>query len=147
MNKIKNISNSAININLPNVRFRTELRPKQERALPDDVMMEFNYDPGCINMVKWGFIQTIYDDNAESIGLEKIVAETTTAATVDVKDLLTNKTPKELAEVLKTASPALKDEIVNTAVELSIADPGRCNLIEKYTNVNILNVMAMGRQE
>ena len=43
MNKIKNVSNSAITINLPNVRYRTELRPKQERPLPDDVFMEFNY--------------------------------------------------------------------------------------------------------
>lgn len=147
MNKIKNISNSAININLPNVRFRTELRPKQERALPDDVMMEFNYDPGCINMVKWGFIQPIYDEKAEAEGIEEIKVETTTAATINVEELLTKKTPKELSEVLKTASPALKDEIVAAAVKLSIADTGRCNLIEKYTNVNILNVMAMDRQE
>ena len=40
MNKIKNVSNSAITINLPNVRYRTELRPKQERPLPDDVFMD-----------------------------------------------------------------------------------------------------------
>ena len=47
MNKIKNVSNSAITINLPNVRYRTELRPKQERPLPDDVFMEFKIRPKC----------------------------------------------------------------------------------------------------
>ena len=66
---------------------------------------------------------------------------------IDVKDLLTNKSVKELSEALKDASPALKDEIVAKAVELSIADQGRCNIIKKYTNVDILNVMAMARQE
>ena len=145
MNKIKNVSNSAITINLPNVRYRTELRPKQERPLPDDVFMEFNYDPGCINMVKWGFLSVAYD-KAEEI-FDPIIVEAKTGADVDVKELLTKKTVKELADTLKTASPALKDEIVAVAVELSIADPGRCNIIEKYTNVDVLNVMAMARKE
>lgn len=144
MNKIKNTSNSAITIALPNVRFRTELRPKQERPMPDDVMTEFNYDPGCVNMVKWGFIKVMYDENTQ---LDRIETEAKTSADVDVAELLTKKTPKELAEVLKEASPALKDEIVASAVSLAIADPGRCNIIEKYTGVDVLNVMAMARKE
>ena len=143
MNKIKNVCNSKILINLPNVRFRTELQPKQERPLPDDVFYEFLYDPGCANMVKWGFLGVIYDDNA----MDKIKVETKTGMDVDVTDLLTNKPVKELTEVLKEASPALKDEIVAKAIELSIADQGRCNIIKKYTNTDILNVMAMTRQE
>lgn len=144
MNKIKNISNSAININLPNVRFRTELRPKQERIMPEDVFTEFNYDPGCQNLVKWGFVQVVYDDNST---LDKIEVETTTAAKINVEDLLKNKTVKELSDVLKKASPALKDEIVDTATKLSIVDEGRCNIIKAYTGVNILNVLAMARKE
>ena len=146
MNKIKNVSNSAITVNLPNVRFRTELRPKQERQLPEDVFVEFVYDHGCENMVKWGFIDIIYDE-VNDAGVEHIDVETKTGAEVDVKELLTNKTVKELAEVLKNASPALQDEIVAVAVELSVADPGRCNIIKKYTNVDVLNVMAMARKE
>lgn len=145
MNKIKNVSNSEITINLPNVRYRTMIRPKQERPMPDDVFMEFNYDPGCINMVKWGFLAVIYDHNIDAA--ERIEVETKTGADVDVKALLTEKTVKELSETLKNASPALKDEIVAVAVELSIADPGRCNIIKKYTDIDILNVMAMARKE
>lgn len=144
MNKIKNISNSKMLINLPNVRFRTELQPKQERELPDDVFMEFNYDPGCINMVKWGFLK-VNTDKEENVDIT--VAKGTTAATIDVEELLTKKTVKELSDVLKVASPALRDEIVETAVKLSIADQGRCNIIEKYTNVDVLNVLAMARKE
>lgn len=144
MNKIKNISNSAININLPNVRFRTELRPKQERIMPEDVFTEFNYDPGCQNLVKWGFVQVVYEDNST---LDRIEVQTTTAAKINVEDLLQNKTVKELSDVLKKASPALKDEIVDTATKLSIVDEGRCNIIKAYTGVNILNVLAMARKE
>lgn len=143
MNKVKNVCNSKVLINLPNVRFRTELQPKQERPLPDEVFYEFLYDPGCINMVKWGFLGVIYDNNVE----DKIEVESKTGLDIDVKDLLTNKPVKELTEVLKEASPALKDEIVSKAIELSIADQGRCNIIKKYTNIDILNVMAMTRQE
>lgn len=144
MNKIKNISNSVININLPNVRFRTELRPKQERIMSENDFIEFNYDPGCQNLVKWGFVQIVYDDNST---LDKIEVETTTAAKINVEDLLKNKTVKELSDVLKKASPALKDEIVDTATKLSIVDEGRCNIIKAYTGVNILNVLAMARKE
>lgn len=143
MNKVKNICNSKVLINLPNVRFRTELQPKQERPLPDEVFYEFLYDPGCINMVKWGFLGVIYDNNVE----DKIEVESKTGLDIDVKDLLTNKPVKELTEVLKEASPALKDEIASKAIELSIADQGRCNIIKKYTNIDILNAMAMTRQE
>ena len=146
MNKIKNVSNSSITVNLPNVRFRTELRPKQERQLPEDVFVEFIYDHGCENMVKWGFISVIYDETNDA-GVEHIEVETKTGAEINVKELLTDKTVKELADALKNASPALQDEIVATAVELSVADPGRCNIIKKYTNVDILNVMAMARKE
>lgn len=145
MNKIKNVSNSEITINLPNVRYRTMIRPKQERPMPDDVFMEFNYDPGCVNMVKWGFLSVIYDHNIDAA--ERIEVDTKTGADVDVKALLTEKTVKELSDTLKNASPALKDEIVAVAVELSIADQGRCNIIKKYTDIDILNVMAMARKE
>ena len=145
MNKIKNVSNSEITINLPNVRYRTMIRPKQERPMPDDVFMELNYDPGCTNLVKWGYLSVIYDEQIPKEDRIEVAADT--GADVDVKDLLTNKTIKELAEVLKNASPALKDEIVAVAVELSIVDQGRCNIIKNYTDIDVLNVLAMARKE
>lgn len=146
MNKVKNICDSVVNINLPNVRFRTDIRPKQERAMPEEVFTEFLYDPGCMNMVRWGFLEVIYDKNTDSY-YEKIEVPQQTAATVNVRELLLEKTVKELSEVLKNASPALKDEIVAVAIAESIVDQGRCNIIKKYTDVDVLNTLAMARQE
>lgn len=146
MNKVKNICDSVVNINLPNVRFRTDIRPKQERAMPEEVFTEFLYDPGCMNMVRWGFLEVIYDKSADSY-YEKIEVPQQTAATVNVRELLLEKTVKELSEVLKNASPALKDEIVAVAIAESIVDQGRCNIIKKYTDVDVLNTLAMARQE
>lgn len=146
MNKVKNICDSVVNINLPNVRFRTDIRPKQERAMPEEVFTEFLYDPGCMNMVRWGFLEVIYDKSADSY-YDKIEVSQQTAATVNVRELLLEKTVKELSEVLKNASPALKDEIVAVAIAESIVDQGRCNIIKKYTDVDVLNTLAMARQE
>lgn len=146
MNKVKNICDSVVNINLPNVRFRTDIRPKQERAMPEEVFTEFLYDPGCMNMVRWGFLEVIYDKSADSY-YDKIEVPQQTAATVNVRELLLEKTVKELSEVLKNASPALKDEIVAVAIAESIVDQGRCNIIKKYTDVDVLNTLAMARQE
>lgn len=139
--RIKNLSSAKIVINLPGARYLRELMPKQEVRISDDALDEFNYDQGCINFVREGYISVVSDDENNIV----VKPEGLTAATIDVKHLLTDGTISELSETLKTATESLKDEIVDTAIKLSIADEPHCNIIKHFTGVDILKAISLQR--
>lgn len=143
--KIQNLSSFKIGINLPNVRFRRDINPKQTTVLPDDVFEDFNYDPGCIAFVRDGFLKVITDD--EEIKEQLTRPEAMTSDEVDVAKILTEAPVADLIKVIKNASPALKDLIIAEAVRLNITDEGRCNVIKKFLNVDVLTAIAMDRKE
>lgn len=141
--KVKNLSTFVIGINLPNVRFRRDLQPKQETALPEDVFEEFNYDSGCQAFIRDGFLQVITED-AETAAEVSVKPVAATAAEVDVKKLLSEGSAMELIKVLKgDVSPALKDEFIQTARELKITDLGKCNVLKKYLGFDCLEAVRM----
>lgn len=142
--KVKNLSTFVIGINLPNVRFRRDLMPKQETALPEDVFEEFNYDPGCQAFIKDGFLQVITED-AELKAQISVKPTAKTSADVNVKYLLTEAPVKDLITVLKSKdlSPALKDEFIETARELKITDLGRSNALKQYLGFDCLEAVRM----
>lgn len=141
--KVKNISTFVIGINLPNVRFRRDLQPKQETTLPEDVFEEFNYDSGCQAFIRDGFLQVI-TDSVETAAEVSVQPTATTAAEIDVKKLLTTGTVFELTKVLKgDLSPALKDEFIQVAREEKITDLGKCNVLKKYLGFDCLEAVRM----
>lgn len=143
--KIQNLSTYKIGINLPNVRFRRDINPKQTTVLPEDVFEDFNYDPGCIAFVRDGFLKIITED--EEILEQVTKPEQMTADVVDVPTLLTISPVSELIKVIKDATPALKDTIITEAVRLNVTDEGRCNVIKKFLGVDVLDAIAMARKE
>lgn len=142
--KVKNLSTFTITINLPNVRFRRDLAPKQTMVLPEDVFDEFNYDPGCQNFIKGGFVQVITDD-VELKSQLSVQPEKKTAADVNVKYLLTEAPVKDLITVVKDKelSPALKEEFIETARELKITDLARCNVLKQYLGFDCFKAVSM----
>ena len=139
--KIKNVSNFAISIILNNVRYRRDLNPGQETSLPEDVVEEFNFDPGCHSYVKSGYIKVITEDQE----IKDVFGDTPKDVDVDIADLLTNKSVNELAIALKNGSPAFKEKVVSEAIRLSITDAARCSLIKHNCNVDVLNAITLQR--
>lgn len=139
--KIKNTSNYRISIILDNVRYRRDLNPGAETAIPDDAFEEFNYDNGCRNYVRNGFIKVITEDE----GIKEAIPEMPKDVDIDAEILLTKKTVQELALVLKDASPAMKEKIIAAAIKHSIADPGRVALIKTHCGVDVLNALNLQR--
>lgn len=139
--KIKNVSNFAISIILNNVRYRRDLNPGQETSLPEDVVEEFNFDPGCHSYVKSGYIKVITEDQE----IKDVFGDTPKDVDIDIADLLTNKSVNELAIALKNGSPAFKEKVVSEAIRLSITDAARCSLIKHNCNVDILNAITLQR--
>lgn len=139
--KIKNTSNYRISIILDNVRYRRDLNPGAETSMPEDAFEEFNYDNGCRNYVRSGFIKVITDDEE----IKESLPEAPKDIDLDAEMLVTKKTVQELALVLKEASPAMKDKIITAAIKNSVADPARVALIKTHCGVDVLNAMSLQR--
>ena len=142
---IKNISKFEISINLPNVRFRRTLKPKQGFLATEEVLDDFTFDPGCRTLVKNGYL-TVISENEEAIA-QIDMPEKKTAEEVDIAELLTEKTHKELKAVLDDATDALKDAIAKTAIEMNIGDPARSQIIKMYCGVDVLQALALQNKE
>lgn len=141
---VKNVSSFAIELNLRQVRYVRDLEPGQKVGLMEDVFEEFSCDPGCKSLLRDGFLKVITEDEEVKQQIAEI-APSKTAEEVNVRDLLTNQSAQKLGIALKEASPALKEQIVEMAMSLSIADSARVNLIKHYCNVDILQALALQR--
>ena len=141
---VKNVSSFVIELNLRQVRYVRDLEPGQKVGLAEDVFEEFSCDPGCKSLLRDGFLKVITEDEEVQQQIAEI-APSKTAEEVNVRDLLINQSAQKLGITLKEASPALKEQIVEMAMSLSIADPARVNLIKHYCNVDILQALALQR--
>lgn len=139
--KVKNTSSYRISIILDNVRYRRDLNPGQEAILPEDAFEEFNFDNGCRNYVRNGFLKIITDDEV----IKESVVQAPEDVDIDVEELLTKKTVQELNQVLKTASPAMKEKVVAAAIKLSVMDGPRVALIKAICHVDVLNALNLQR--
>ena len=141
---VKNVSSFIIELNLRQVRYVRDLEPGQKVGLAEDVFEEFSCDPGCKSLLRDGFLKVITEDEEVQQQIAEIAPSKTTEE-VNVRDLLVNQSAQKLGIALKEASPALKEQIVEMAMSLSIADPARVNLIKHYCNVDILQALALQR--
>ena len=126
---VKNVSSFNIELNLRQVRYVRDLEPGQRVSLAEDVYEEFSCDPGCKSLMKDGFLKVVSDDEEE----------------IDVDKLLTEQSAQALAKVLMSATPALKQKIVDRAMFLSIADATRVSLIKHHCGVDVLHALALQR--
>lgn len=139
--KIKNTSSYRISIILDNVRYRRDLNPGAEAVMSDEVFEEFNYDNGCRNYVRNGFIKVITDDEV----IKESIPEMPKDVDFDAEELVTKKTVQELARVLKEASPAMKEKIVAAAIKHSVMDQAHVALIKSHCGVDVLQALSLQR--
>ena len=138
--KIKNTSSYRISIILDNVRYRRDLNPGQETAIPEDAFEEFNYDNGCRNYVRNGFLKVITED-AE---IKESIPEMPTDVDLNAEEIVQG-TVQELAKVLKDASPSMKEKIVAAAIKHSTMDAARVALIKTHCGVDVLQALNFQR--
>ena len=139
--KVKNTSSYRISIILNNVRFRRDLNPGQETVLPEDAFEEFNFDNGCRNYVRNGYLKVITEDEV----IKESIPEMPKDVDIDAEELVTKKTVQELAKVLKEASPAMKDKIIAAAIKHSTMDAARVALIKTHCGVDVLQALNLQR--
>lgn len=142
---VKNVSSFGIELNLRQVRYVRDLEPGQRVSLAEDVYEEFSCDPGCKSLLKDGFLRVVSDDEEVKQQIAEITNSKSEEEEIDVDKLLTEQSPQALAKVLMNASPALKQQIVDRAMFLSIADSTRVSLIKHHCNVDVLHALALQR--
>ena len=139
--QIKNTSGYRISIILDNVRYRRDLNPGQETVIPEDVFEEFNFDNGCRNYMRNGFLKVITDD----VEIKEQLPEIPEDVDMDADDVVTNKSIAEFTAILKNASPAMKEKIVAAAIKNSTMDAPKVALIKNYCNVDVLQALNLQR--
>lgn len=139
--KIKNTSGYRISIILDNVRYRRDLNPGQETVIPEDVFEEFNFDNGCRNYMRNGFLKVITED----VEIKEQLPEIPEDVDMDADDVVTNKSIAEFTAILKNASPAMKEKIVAAAIKNSTMDAPKVALIKNYCNVDVLQALNLQR--
>ena len=138
--KIKNTSSYRIISILDNVRYRRDLGPGQETVIPEDAFEEFNYDNGCRNYVRNGFLKVITEDAEIKESIPEMPAD------VDLNaEEVVQGTVQELAKVLKNASPSMKEKIVAAAIKHSTMDAARVALIKTHCGVDVLQALNFQR--
>ena len=137
---VKNVSSFNIELNLRQVRYVRDLEPGQRVSLAEDVYEEFSCDPGCKSLMKDGFLKVVSEQQIAEITNSKNDEEE-----IDVDKLLTEQSAQALAKVLMSATPALKQKIVDRAMFLSIADATRVSLIKHHCGVDVLKDLALQR--
>ena len=139
--KIKNVSGYRVSIILDNVRYRRDLNPGQETIIPEDAFEEFNYDNGCRNMVRSGFLKVITEDEA----IKEAIPEMPKDVDLDADEIVTKHSVQELAKILKEASPSMKEKIVAAAIKHSVMDAARVALIKTHCGVDVLQALNLQR--
>ena len=142
---VKNVSSFNIELNLRQVRYVRDLEPGQRVSLAEDVYEEFSCDPGCKSRMKDGFLKVVSDDEEVKQQIAEITNSKNDEEEIDVDKLLTEQSAQALAKVLMSATPALKQKIVDRAMFLSIADATRVSLIKHHCGVDVLHALALQR--
>lgn len=142
---VKNVSSFNIELNLRQVRYVRDLEPGQPVSLAEDVYEEFSCDPGCKSLMKDGFLKVISDDEEVKQQIAEITNSKNDEEEINVDKLLTEQSAQALAKVLMSATPALKQKIVDRAMFLSIADATRVSLIKHHCGVDVLHALALQR--
>ena len=138
---IKNISTTTVCIIGEN-KFRRELVPGREIAIPRAVYDELMYDSGFNNLLAAHFIRVtgVAEDEAPVLQSERIYdAE-------KIAEILKTKNYTELASLLPTATIAEKDSLVELAIKNDIVDNGVNTLIKKYCGVDVISAINQKHQ-
>jgi hypothetical protein len=133
---IKNISNATVSLFVPELKMNRELLPG--RSLPID---KETYDELTLNVGFNGLTRSHYiaidgldaNDRVEEIG--KVYTKD------DIEKMLNTNDVTAFARFIPNAAPAEKETVVDLAVEKRIMTPAIVQLIKKYCDRDIIELI------
>lgn len=144
---VKNISSATVCLSVPELRFSRSLIPGRTIMLTNEEFEELSYDPGMQNLMRAGFIKVTSDEKDAKERIENIVEDVATPLDVEaLKKVILDRDVTQFAQLMPTATPAMKDTVVKLAVENNITDPGFTALIKKYCGVDVIQAIALAHQ-
>lgn len=153
---IKNTSGFSILLSYPNAKARFDLTPNRQVSISEAVFEEMKYDAGTEDLLRYGVIQFITEDGQKKT-LEELLNPTPNTENVseiedktdgkivlskeEVIKLLQEGTIAQFTKTVKNASAATLETIGQMAIELSVADGARTELIKKYCGIDVLQAL------
>jgi hypothetical protein len=139
MIKVKNIGSSMVTLIAPDYKFRRKLAPGREIPVQEEVYDELTFDIGFQTLVKNGSIR-VSGVNAEE--KEVIEVENNILSREELVKIFEDNNVTKFAQIIPTASDAMKESIVNIAIEKRIAAAAFTSLINKYCGVDIIKALS-----
>lgn len=140
MIKIKNISSATVTIVSKDLNAHRSLNPGREIPVEQSFYDELCFDPGFQTLVKSGFLKVTGVDETTSEVIE--VNENQIYSREEIKKILEAEDITTFASIIKNASSATKESIVDLAIEMRLTKPAFSTLIKKYCGVDLINAIA-----
>lgn len=151
-NKVAVIStmNAEVGIILPDLRLNKTWPKKGSKIYIDkDVLEEALYDPGTQYLFDEGILYIEDLEVKKELGLEPEDAATPENIIVlnnnQMLRYLKTGTMAELEDILKKLSHEQKLNMANFAIEQKAGDRDKCDMIFKYTGINVNKAIELGR--
>ena len=146
--KVKNLTNGRVGIKSNDLRFsRTWEKKGAVKAIPFETLQQLLYEDGVEYMFKQGILGIDELRDKIDLGLEEEGEEPRIIVLTDAqkKRYLTLAPVQELRELLKKLPREQIFQLVDYAIEHEISDLNRCDLLKKYTDIDIISAIKLNR--
>ena len=139
---IKNISNATVSLYVPDVRLNRDLIPGRSINIDKEMYDDLTFDPGFNALLRSHYIAIEgVEDNDKVDLLENVFSKD------DIEKMLDTLDITAFAKFIPTAAPAEKETVVDLAVDKGITHPAIIQLIKKYCDRDVIELINMKHQE
>lgn len=139
---ITNISNATVSLYVPEIRLNRDLIPGRVINIDREMYDDLTLDPGFNSLLRAHYIAVSgigEDDQVDII--------TNVYSKNDIEKMLDTLDITAFAKFIPTAAPAEKETVVDLAVEKRIMHPAIIQLIKKYCDRDVIELINMRHQD
>lgn len=139
---ITNISNATVSLYVPEIRLNRDLIPGRVINIDREMYDDLTLDPGFNSLLRAHYIAVggIGEDDQVDI-ITNVYSKN------DIEKMLDTLDITAFAKFIPTAAPAEKETVVDLAVEKRIMHPAIIQLIKKYCDRDVIELINMRHQD
>lgn len=139
---IKNISNATVSLYVPEIRLNRDLVPGREIAIDREMYDDLIFDVGFNNLVNAHYIAVSgIEDNDKVEVINNVFSKDDIAKMLDSGDVTA------FANFIPKAAPAERETAVELAVEKRIMHPAIVQLLKKYCDRDVIELINLKHQD
>lgn len=139
---ITNISNATVSLYVPEIRLNRDLIPGRVINIDREMYDDLTLDPGFNSLLRAHYIAVSGIEEDDQVDII-----TNVYSKNDIEKMLDTLDITAFAKFIPTAAPAEKETVVDLAVEKRIMHPAIIQLIKKYCDRDVIELINMRHQD